>query len=116
MKLIDRLILKASSLLPLLDLFVVSNESGEWKIGNEKFPNLKDAERYINNAVENIDDYTIIINDAGPGIERGVQIYGQNSVEARDSYRCTPDSKKSDEYGSQRRDGHEKGEYHHTWV
>lgn len=68
MKLIDKLIMKASSLVPLMDVFVISNESGEWKIGDIKFQSLPEAERYIDDVTEKNEDCTIIINDAGPGI------------------------------------------------
>lgn len=115
MKLIDRLILKASALFHPEDIFVLSNESGEWRLGENKFSSLADAEKYIDDVVEKDDYCTIIINDAGPGIERG-EIYDKGTVEIGNTNRCKADPKKSNEYGRQWRDGHKEGEYNHTWV
>ncbi|MDY4194968.1 MAG: hypothetical protein SOY03_11880 [Bariatricus sp.] len=116
MKIIDRLIMKASALLPLVNLFVISNEDGDWSIDGEKFSSLEDAERYIDGIAEKDNDYTIIINDAGPGIERMVDVYGESTVEIGNINRCPPDSEKSDEHGCKRGNRHEESEYNHTWV
>lgn len=116
MKIIDRLIMKASALLPLVNLFVISNEDGDWSIDGEKFSSLEDAERYIDGIAEKDNDYTIIINDAGPGIERMVDVYGESTAEIGNINRCPPDSEKSDEHGCKRGNRHEESEYNHTWV
>lgn len=116
MKQIDRLLIKAARIKPKYDgLFIISNETGMWKVGEKEFPTLADAERYIDE-LSDADDALLIINDAGPGTERSTLVHDENKIKAGNSVRRAPDIKKSDEHGSKRRNGRKDSEYNHSWV
>lgn len=120
MKHIDKLFLKASKLRPQYnDVCIISNASGQWKIGEMEFPTLEAAER---NALDGYagaaDDLLIIINDAGPGYERESKVSENDRVEIKDkdTHRSKKDTYPGNEHGGKRKDGHQKGEYRHSWV
>jgi hypothetical protein len=120
MERVDRLILKATRLKPAYDdLFIISNETGMWKVGTEEFQSLEDAEQYIKE-ITGDNDVLMIINDAGPGVARNSEgkagEHGENPVENANPGRGAPNIGASCEHGGERRDGQQNSKYHHSWV
>lgn len=65
---VDRLIAKAKRLgLGDGDVFVISGETGIWKVGDREFPDFESAEQYIDTLIgDSKGDYTVIIDDLTP--------------------------------------------------
>ena len=115
MKRIDRLFIKAASIKPNYgDLFIIRHEDGIWKVGEEGFQTLDDAESYIDKMPGN--DALIIVNDAELKAEGSALVYDENKVETGNSVRCAPNPEKSNKHGSKRGNGDKGSQYYHTWV
>lgn len=72
MKLIDRLIMKAAKIKPVYEgLYIISNATGKWMIGNTEFSSLEDVEKYVDDQTEDQEDVFVIINDLGEPPEGG---------------------------------------------
>lgn len=65
---IDRLIAKAKKLgLGNGDVFLISGETGIWKVGDKEFPDFESAEQYVDTLLAGSgEDCTVIINDITP--------------------------------------------------
>lgn len=117
MERVDRLILKAIKINgPEDGIVIISNETGEWRIGTEGFLSLEAAQKYAENETQDQDTVTILINDAGPGIERSVSGCGKNQIKNTNTYRSTPYPSSCVKHGGKRGNGYQKGEYNHSWV
>lgn len=120
MERIDRLLLKATRLKPAYeDIFIISNESGTWKIGKEEFSTLEAAEQYIDGITES-NDVLLIINDAGTGEEqqweRRISECGEDQIKNEHTDRGAPDALQSYEYGGKRGDGQQDSKYDHIGL
>lgn len=83
---IDRLIEKAKRLsLGGGDVFVISGESGIWKVGNCEFPDFESAEGYIDALIGSLDEKTtVIINDLTPELLKETEKQIKESDRKRD--------------------------------
>ena len=64
---IDRLIMKARKQSPEGDVFIISQETGEWMVDGRAFPDLEAARRYVEGLIQDSDqESVIIINDLEP--------------------------------------------------
>ncbi len=72
---VDRLIAKAKKLgFGNGDVFLISGETGGWKVGAKEFPDLESAEQYVDALIgDSGNDFTVIINDITPECLKGLE-------------------------------------------
>lgn len=117
MRQIDRLIVRARKIKPLYeDIYIINNVAGRWVLDGKDFGTQQEAIRYVDRISEGYDDVLVIINDAGPAVERSVLECGKNQIEVKHSPGSTPDTHKGYEYGGKRGNRRKNSKYHHSWV
>lgn len=117
MQQIDRLIVRARKIKPLYeDIYIINNVAGKWVVDGKDFGTQQEAIRYVDRLSDGHDDVLVIINDAGPPVERSVLECGKNQIEIKHPPRSTPDTYPSNEYGGERRNRCKDSKYRHSWV
>lgn len=116
MQQIDRLIVKATQLKPTYDdIFIISNVSGGWMVGEHRFPGVEAAQQYIDELTAGR-EVSVIINDTGPSLKKEVSGRVRNPIKNPDANRSAADTHPSNEYGYQRKNRPQNSQYRHTWV
>lgn len=72
---VDRLIAKVKKLgWGDGDVFIISGETGVWKVGSKEFPDLESAERHVDVLTrDSKGDFTVIIDDITPEYLKGLE-------------------------------------------